>query len=143
MAAESKRFKLLILTLLYLAPIFAQDVTWDENGYVIYCPCMGKRTSPVPVTAFNCYIYLYLRFFLYRRSVWKSSGSFSRLVGFCQNAEPDFGGSTVDRLPASLPSVHQRKSRQSRRHQGPVSVRVLRFPFTEHTPLSQPHVSPG
>ncbi|XP_030624775.1 GDP-fucose protein O-fucosyltransferase 1 [Chanos chanos] len=48
MAAKPKHLKLFILFLLHvtISPksrfTDATKLTWDENGYIIYCPCMGR-----------------------------------------------------------------------------------------------------
>ncbi|XP_056588685.1 GDP-fucose protein O-fucosyltransferase 1 [Triplophysa dalaica] len=53
MAATPKNLKLLIATYLHVALfstctfINATEVTWDENGYILYCPCMGRFGNQV------------------------------------------------------------------------------------------------
>ncbi|KAG9269503.1 GDP-fucose protein O-fucosyltransferase 1 [Astyanax mexicanus] len=48
MAAKPKRWKVLCWSFLSAALLSvraltaAAELTWDENGYVIYCPCMGR-----------------------------------------------------------------------------------------------------
>lgn len=48
MAAGPKHLKLFIVTYLHVTVLSlksfsdATDVTWDENGYILYCPCMGN-----------------------------------------------------------------------------------------------------
>lgn len=33
---------LLLIILLQTCWTFAEELKWDENGYILYCPCMGN-----------------------------------------------------------------------------------------------------
>ncbi|MEQ2229983.1 GDP-fucose protein O-fucosyltransferase 1 [Ilyodon furcidens] len=42
-SAGPSRVKLLVLVLLlHICSVLAEDLKWDEHGYVLYCPCMGR-----------------------------------------------------------------------------------------------------
>lgn len=34
--------RLLLIILLQTCWTFAEELKWDENGYILYCPCMGN-----------------------------------------------------------------------------------------------------
>ncbi|XP_074537354.1 GDP-fucose protein O-fucosyltransferase 1 [Halichoeres trimaculatus] len=38
--SDSSQF--LLVLLLLTCPTLTEQLTWDENGYVLYCPCMGR-----------------------------------------------------------------------------------------------------
>lgn len=48
MAAKYRGAELLLISSLLLALLlqssetFAEELTWDDNGYILYCPCMGR-----------------------------------------------------------------------------------------------------
>ncbi|XP_067227561.1 GDP-fucose protein O-fucosyltransferase 1 [Chanodichthys erythropterus] len=53
MAARPKQLKVFIVTFLHVTLISqnavsgAAGVTWDESGYILYCPCMGRFGNQV------------------------------------------------------------------------------------------------
>lgn len=58
MAVKQQAFRIITLTCLLSSLIlqtcgtFAEELKWDENGYVLYCPCMGNELHVADTLAF-------------------------------------------------------------------------------------------